>query len=212
MRRWISNETTRSAVSTDSRLIAGATFLVVAFTLFAASIVSAAEPGFPGKVGTRWVYGAGKAEVIEEIVAIEEINDESCLKIETRIGETPLSFEHIAVRADGLYRVTIGGEPVVPPLCFFRFAPRSGEKWKVKSTVGDVEVTGQYTAGTSLITVPAGRFTVISSRGQGFPPPNEKLDITCFYANGVGKVKQVIANGPQQTELVLKEFRPASTP
>lgn len=174
--------------------------------------VNGAEPAFPAEVGTRWTYVANQAEVIEEIVAIDEISGERCLKVETSVNGQVLSFEHLAVRPDGLYRVSIGGEKVVPPLCFFKFTPRSGEKWSVKSKVGELDVTGEFVAGTSLVSVPAGRYTVTTSRGSKFQSPSGEIDFTYFYAPGVGKVKQVIQVGRNSSQLVLKEFRPAAQP
>ncbi len=172
------------------------------------SWLHAAEPDFPTAVGTRWVYIAGPLSIVEEIVAVEEAFGEKCIRLETRVNDKALSFEHLAVRPDGLYRVSIGGEEVVPPLCFIRFAPKSGETWAVKSKVGEIEVAGQFVAGKSLVVVPAGRYSVVTSQGSKFQSPSGELQFTYFYAPGVGKVKQVIRNGDKASELSLKEFHP----
>ncbi|SFI97887.1 hypothetical protein [Planctomicrobium piriforme] len=182
-------------------------------TITFAAICSFAGPVaselFPTAVGTRWVYDAGPVEVTEEIVGEDLIEGERCLKLETRVNGKPISFEHLAVRPDGVYRVTIAGERVMPPLCFLKSSPQSGERWSVKSKVGEIDVSGEFAGGKSLVQTPSGRYSVITAHGTRFQSPGGELEFTYSYAPGVGKVKQVISIQGKSAQLVLKEFHPA---
>ncbi|HWL07556.1 MAG TPA: hypothetical protein VNQ76_04065 [Planctomicrobium sp.] len=195
---------------TGSRI--GISVALMALIMVTCGTVQGAEPPFPMAIGSRWTYDAGPVTVVEEIVGIDDINGEQCLRVTTQVNGKVLSFEHHAVRPDGIYRVTIGGEPVVPPLRFFRFSPRDGEQWEVKSKVGDVDVSGQFKAGKATVTTPTGRYQTKTAQGTGFQSPSGEMNFTYFYAPGIGKVKQVIMVGEKGSQLVLKEFQPAAKP
>ncbi|WP_437190728.1 hypothetical protein [Planctomicrobium sp. SH527] len=181
------------------------TLLTLIVAVFAISdAVFAAEPFMPTAVGTRWLYSSGKVAVEERILSVDDIDGEKCLRIETLVNSMPLAFEHIAIRTDGLYRVTVGGEKVDPPVCFLKFSGSGEEKWKIQSTVGGENVAGNFVAGKTLVSVPAGRYTAVTSKGTKFKVPNGELEFTYCYAQGVGKVKQVVKLGENSTELVLE--------
>lgn len=180
-------------------------FLALIVALFSdVGVAFAEEPFMPTAVGTRWLYSSGTVAVEERILSVDDVDGEKCLRVGTFVNSMPLAYEHIAVRKDGLYRVTIGGEKVVPPVCFLKISGGSSEKWKIQSKVGEEPVVGDFVAGKTLVNVPAGRYTAVTSKGTNFKVPNGELEFTYYYAPGVGKVKQLVKLGENSTELLLE--------
>jgi len=164
---------------------------------------------FPTAVGSKWIYEAGQYQLIEEISRTEMIDGELCIRIDTSINGKFAAHEHLAVRQDGIYRVSIAGERVTPPLCILKYPVRKGAQWEVASVVKDVKIAGQFVIGQETVTVPAGQFQAISVRGSQFESEDGALDFTYYFVPGMGKVKQVIATSGKSMELVLKEYQPA---
>jgi len=174
----------------------------------------AQKPLFPTAVGSRWTYDSSGVEVVEEIIAEDVIQGETCQRVITKLNGKLLSFEHLVERPDGMYRVTIAGEPMEPPLCFLKTHAKSGETWAVDSKIGEVSVTGEFTAGTK-IELNAGFKTTgvqfrskqaITSQGSKFRVPQGELEFTYEYVPGIGKVRQSMTFGDKTKSLVLKKF------
>jgi hypothetical protein len=178
----------------------------------------AQKPLFPTAVGSRWTYDSNGVEVVEEIIAEDVIQGETCQRVITKLNGKVLSFEHLVERPDGMYRVTIAGEPMEPPLCFLKTHAESGETWAVDSKIGEVSVTGEFTAGTkteSTADIKASGSTsraqqAITSHGSKFRVPQGELEFTYEYVPGIGKVRQSMTFGDKTKTLVLKKFEPGT--
>jgi hypothetical protein len=164
---------------------------------------------YPLAEGSKWIYQAGPIELVEEVVGFDEINGERCARLETRIHGKQAAYEHLAVRADGVYRVSISGYNVEPPICFLKHPTPNATSWNVDSRVNGVPITGKFERGQEQVRVPAGEFSAVTVRGTGFESDTGSLEFTYYFVPGVGKVKQVISSNGKSTELLLKEYHPA---
>lgn len=162
---------------------------------------------YPTRVGTEWVFKSGPLELTERIAAREKINGEDCLRVETLHEGKVVAYEHIAVRPDGVYRVSIAGTEVTPPLCFLKYSAKLGDAWSVQSRVQGTEVSGKFTLGQATVRLPAGEYRAVTSQGTGFKAGEESLEFTYYFVSGMGKVQQVIKANGQEAVLALKEFR-----
>lgn len=164
---------------------------------------------YPLEVGTKWTYQAGPYELEEEVMQIDVVDGEHCARVETRINGKAVAFEHLAHRPDGIYRVSVAGDRVVPPLCFLKFPIKPQTAWSVHSAVGEEKISGQFTTAITRIKVPAGEYQAIMVHGTNFESEAGPLELKYYFAPGVGKVKQVISAKGKSAELELKKFTPA---
>ncbi|WP_437226308.1 hypothetical protein SH661x_004516 [Planctomicrobium sp. SH661] len=164
---------------------------------------------YPIAVGSKWIYEAAGNQLVEEVTGYDIVDGERCARVETSINGKVVAYEHLAFRSDGLYRVSIAGERVVPPLCFLKYPSPKGGQWAVASQVNGIEIAGQFSLGQANITVPAGEFDAVTVHGTRFESEAGPLEFTYYFVPGVGKVKQVISTKNKSTELVLKEYQPA---
>jgi len=164
---------------------------------------------YPLTVGSKWTFEAGQHQLIEEVTKLEMIDGEQCARVETRVNGQVVAFEHLAARADGIYRVTVSGERVVPPLCFLKYDTAAGMPWNVASRVNGVMISGQFASGKTQVSVPAGEFQSVAVRGTKFESEAGSLEFTYYFVPGIGKVKQVISARGRSAELVLKQYHVA---
>ena len=184
-------------------LLVACCFLTVAMPLHAGD-QPASCPYFPTDVGSEWVFKSGNIEVRERVTKHEEIDGEVCVRIETLLGERVVSFEHIAVREDGIYRVAIAGKKLEPAFCFFRLPVQIGDKWTAETAVGERSIRGEFSTGASQVRVPAGSFETISTAGRNFTIEGIKFDY--YFAEDVGKVKQAVMFGENRAVLELVSY------
>ena len=191
-------------------LVVGAQWLVAIAASAEESKVGVSEM-YPLAIGTEWVYKSGMLEVTERVTKHELLKGEWCARVETLYDSKVKSFEHIAVRKDGVYRVAISGNLVEPPLCFLKLPPRAEEKWSVESKIVGQSVTGDFSVSVSTATVPVGTFKTAAVAGKNFRAGPSELSFLYHYAPKYGKVKQVITTGSksdgEERVMELKEFR-----
>jgi len=164
------------------------------------------QPLYPLTVGSKWIFEAGQNQLIEEVTKSEIIDGEQCVRVETRVNGQVVAFEHLAARTDGIYRVTVSGERVVPPLCFLKYNTVMRTPWNVSSRVNGVMISGEFALEKTQVSVPAGDFQAVAVRGTKFESEAGSLEFTYYFVPGIGKVKQVISARGRSAELVLKEY------
>ena len=190
-------------------------FSLLALSVVLASQIVSAEDRFPAHeyyptaIGTEWVFQSGALEVVERVVAHELIGEDRCARIETVFNGKTIAYEHIAVREDGVYRVSIAGIPVEPPLCFLKYPAAKGEKWRVRSSVQGNEIKGEFVLGQTDVSVPSGEYPSITSEGKDFQSASTKLEFVYYFVKGIGKAKQLTKLNETEAVLELKEFRAA---
>jgi len=163
---------------------------------------------FPKAAGSEWVYQNGAMRITERIAAYEPIDGEECARLETVYEGKVVASEHLAFRADGVYRVAIAGQKIEPAFLFLKLPPRHGDQWKVKSRIGKEELSGDFNALIGKVKVPAGEFQALSVLGKNFHAGKTALEFETTFAPGVGKVKHLVRIDGKETILELVSFKP----
>jgi hypothetical protein len=170
---------------------------------------------YPLAEGTQWIYRSGPLEVREKVTCHEEFRGELCARVETLYEDRIISFEHIAVRDDGVYRVAVGGKAVEPPLKFISLPARAGAKWAVNSLVAGKTIRGEFTSseGTWQARSPQGdrdrSFKTYRVSGEDFQAGGESVSFTYEFVPHVGKVRQTARVHGLETTIDLRDIVPA---
>jgi hypothetical protein len=159
---------------------------------------------YPLGVGREWTFWAGPLEIIERVSRHEKVGDELCARIETEFNGKVVSFEHVAVRSDGVYRVAVAGRPIEPPLRFLKLPARAGDTWKVDSLIAGEPIRGDFKTSEAALTIDDSEFSTIVVAGKDFHAGKSQLSFTYYFAPGIGKVKQVVVVNGMETTLELK--------
>ena len=167
---------------------------------------------YPLAVDTLWTYRSGPLEIREKVARHEEIRGELCARIETFYEDRVISFEHIAVRPDGIYRVAVGGKPVLPPLKFISLPAKPGVKWTIDSLVAGKPLKGEFTTSEGTWQARSDRgdpdqtFKTYRVSGDSFQAGGEAVSFSYEFVPQVGKVKQTAKVHGLETTLELRHF------
>lgn len=165
-------------------------------------------PYYPLKVGTRWQYKVGANSLAVKVVKHEKIGDVTCALLETSRDDQVLAAEHIGVKADGVYRYTIGPLKPDPPFRILKLPAKVGDTWKVDTKIGVQELKGSFTVGEAEVTVPAGKYKTLTVASSGLESPDGagntvKFVFKFWFAEKVGMVKQTVQIG-DRPEVVIE--------
>jgi hypothetical protein len=166
---------------------------------------------YPLVVGARWLYQSGPLVVQERVARHEEVHGELCARVETMFDDRVVSFEHLAVRADGVYRVAISGTPIEPPLRLVALPVKSGDRWNVDSTVSGQRVRGELvTSEGTYARRHSGdadqKFKTHRIVGERFRIGSSEMTLEYEFVPRLGKVRQTAKTTGQETMLELREF------
>jgi len=161
---------------------------------------------YPLGVGREWTFKSGPLEIVERVTRHETVGDELCARVETVFGGKVVSYEHLAVRKDGVYRVAIAGKPVEPPLRFLLLPAEAGKTWKVDSKVVNQPIKGDFTLGKKPLKIGDEDLEAVVVEGANFKVGKGDLSFTYFFVPGVGKAKQIVTINDQNTTLELSEL------
>lgn len=168
------------------------------------------SPYFPLKVDTKWSYqitaGGQKKSATVAVVKHEKVGKTMCALLETTRDGKVVAKEHVAVQDDGIYRYSIGGEEINPPVCFLKLPPKKGETWKVEFKAGDTSGKATFTGGEAEITVPAGKYKTVTAVTSDFEVGSEKVPVSYWFAEKAGIVKQVLKFGGQEIVIELTKI------
>jgi hypothetical protein len=163
---------------------------------------------YPLKVGHTWVYRVG-GEKVTIRVSREEVEGKDTFYVLEATGADVTLSERVSVRQDGVYRHSAEGMAVKPPLCFLQLPAKAGSSWKVASTSEGLDIRGTFTLGEEEVTVPAGKFRTVTSACPNMRIDRLEMDLTYWFAPGVGMVKQRLRVGDKEILLELDKFTPA---
>lgn len=167
-------------------------------------------PYFPLQVGNSWHYKAGDAKFSQKVVKHETADNIPCARVETLVEDKPAAFEHVAVKEDGVYRVSLDGRRTEPPVRFLKLPPKSGETWTVDSKVLGRTVKCTFKSGAEEVKVPAGTYLAVTAASTDLDVNGLKGSVTFYFAKDVGMVKEVIEmSGQKKVEIELEKFEPA---
>ncbi len=174
---------------------------------------------YPLKEGMTWTYKANDKTLTVSVAGFDKKGDPavSCARLETRerrpAGETnnPLATEHVAVKADGVYRYAFEGTDAKPPLRFLLLPVDSPEKrWSFDSKVGSADVKGSFTLAKEKnpVKVLATEYKdVVTVTSEGLEIEKQKVAITYYFAAKVGMIKQVVDVGGTKVTIELESFQ-----
>ena len=168
---------------------------------------------YPLAVGTQWSFQSGPLIVRERVVQHEDFRGERCARIDTIFDDELVSYEHIAVRADGVYRVGVSGKPIQPPLKIINLPARPDTKWTVDSSVAGQPIRGEFVSseGTFSVRSRGGdadtTFKTYRVSGEKMTAGGTTLSLVYDFVPKFGKVKQVARTGGVEATLELKDYQ-----
>ncbi len=111
---------------------------------------------YPLKAKSKWVYKTGDQTVEVEVVSV----DKDGAKLDTKVNGKTVASETIDVKADGVYRNSVKGDKIDPPIKFLALPVKKDAEWSVDSKVGAQAVKGKFKvkAENEKVKVPAGDF------------------------------------------------------
>jgi hypothetical protein len=169
-------------------------------------------PYFPLKVGDSWDYRMGDSKFTLKVAKFEDVDKQSCARVEMTVGGKLTSYDLIAVKADGVYRFASEGNKADPPVCFLKLPPKKDETWKVESSVAGMgKLTGTFKSGeVDELKVGDKKYEkVITVSSDDLVAGGQKISVTYYFAKDVGMVKQTLSVNGQQVVIELDKFEPA---
>src|SRR5262249_20962792 len=170
------------------------------------------ENFYPLKLGSKWHYKSAEEKVLVQVAKEEEIeivrdkkkSKEKLYTLKITSGGRELT-EQVAVLPDGVYRFSVGGKEITPPLCILKFPIKIPDSWPVDSVCNEMPFKGVFTCDKADIKVPAFKDTYKAVR-TSFKDP--KMSFEYYFAPGYGIVMQRIQVGKNNVLLELENFEP----
>jgi hypothetical protein len=163
---------------------------------------------YPLKVGNTWDMKVGDVKITNKVVKHEKIGDLMCALIETSKDGKVIAREHIAIKEDGIYRVTGNDQKAEPELCFLKLPPKTkpGESWDVESKIGSQTLKGKFTLGEEELTVNNTKYKALVAESKDFQVSGLDLTTKTWFAPNVGIVKQIVNIGGKEVKLELEKY------
>jgi hypothetical protein len=198
------------------RLALGFVFLLGAGTALAQPPgTPRAADYFPLNKGTKWVYKVGDTEVTVVVAGTERFNDEDCVRVETRVGSDPKIAEVYTVRPDGVYRVKVKDDLIIPPVKVLPIPVKAGDSWAVNSKLGTQNIKGTLVVKSTRerVMVPAGEFETVFVEGKDLEVAGAKSTVRIWFARNRGIVKEAfVLQSGETVVLELAKFEPGEVP
>jgi hypothetical protein len=163
------------------------------------------SPYYPTKVGSTWTYKAPNGTIVNKIVKHEKVGDVLCAKVETSLDGATQASEHIRVTKDGIYRHSINGIAIEPPVLIMKLPPKKDDTWEVKSKLGNQTISGKMVTQQEKIEVPAGKYEAFVGSAT-LEAMGQKVDVANYFVKDVGIVKVRMGVMGQTVELELTKF------
>jgi hypothetical protein len=160
---------------------------------------------FPLQIGTRWVYRADNRTITVRVAGHEMVGKVLCARLEAKENDKT-HVEHLAVRAEGVFRYQADGKLVEPPQCLLPLPAKVGSQWKVDSRVDGLSLTGNFALAEAEVVVPAGKFKAVTAGSTDFAIDGRKTPMTTWFAPGVGPARQRLWVNGFETVLELESF------
>ncbi len=163
---------------------------------------------YPLKLGSKWTYKAGDKTIVLHLKEFEDVDGVKCAVMETSTeGQGKKFTEHVAVKKDGVYRFKAQGLKIDPPLLFLKLPAKDGNKWKIKSKMGDTLLEGTGKSSQAKATVPAGVFKCIVSTVT-VSQDLQSFSTKFLFARDIGIVKQQVNFGNTEVIIELQKYEP----
>jgi hypothetical protein len=191
-------------MSPTIRCLTGAAAVLVAGATLAQP--PAAADYFPFKDKAKWAYKSGNQEVTVEYAGPKKFGCQDCHELVTKIGGKQQAVELYSVEKDGVYRVAVNNNAVVPPIKIIPIPARRGDSWNVDSRVGSQVMKGTFTVidDKANVKVPAGEFDAVLVECPDYDVEKTRWTVKQWFAPGKGLVKQSLTIKETGTGLVLE--------
>ena len=151
---------------------------------------------YPLKAGSKWHYKVEAdtgttTTVVVHVAKIEKIDDVPLARLEASIDGSVSMTEHLRSTDKGVFRHRFNGVEASPPLCVLRYPVKKDDSWEQEVKAGKEELKMKSRVGTEDVEVPAGKFKAITVESTG-TAGGRMIISTCWYADSVGMVKQVV--------------------
>jgi hypothetical protein len=175
-----------------------------------APVVVGKSDFYPLDLGSEWTYDINGQTVVARVTKHEKIGEHAAGKVDSFLGKQKLSSEHIAVLADGVYRVAFDGAVADKPVMILKLPPKDGESWTVDTSISGNTIKGTARCDKEAIEVPAGKFdafrvtgsyTVTAADGSTQTP-----SFTFWFAEKTGVAKLGTGAAGSEVMLNLKSF------
>jgi hypothetical protein len=184
----------------------------VALILAACAVRGADSPWYPLQMGDSWTYKAGDGKFTLKVVDTNaKVDKDTCVKVVMTSDGKELATEHVAVKDDGVYRYSFGDKKADKPVLFFKLPPKKDATWEVDTKALGETIKGTFKIGeVKELKVPAGTYTnVITSSCEDLDAAGIKMNVTFYFAEKVGLIKQVIKYGTTEIVVELEKYEPA---
>ena len=170
-----------------------------------APAAAATSDYYPLKPKSKWVYKTGDQTVEVEVGAAAK---DGGTTLDTKVNGKTVATEVIAVDGKGVYRTSVKGDKIEPPIKILELPVKKDASWPVDSKVGAQSVKGKFTVKSEAekVKVPAGEFDTVLVDGPDFDIAGTKTTIRYYFAKGKGVVKLVYEIQGTKSELDLKEY------
>lgn len=185
-----------------------------------------ASPLLPLKIGNRWTYQGvdPKEKIVVTVERMEPIRRRTGTggleSLESYILKTTngdkSQHEQLYVSEDGIYRYSLGGKEIVPPLKIMSVKPTVGETWNCDSLSENTPLKGQFVVESKTVELPTlGKQAAWVSKTKDFTVGDHKLESMYCWVPNIGIVQQHIKVGKFDQRTVLEDFKspgPAAPP
>jgi hypothetical protein len=159
---------------------------------------------YPLKLKSKWVYKTNDQSVEIEAVSAEK----GGFKLETKVNNKTVAAEVVEVTAEGVFRSSVKGDKIDPPLKFLALPVKKDAEWTVNSKVGMQTIKGKFTikSENESVTVPAGKYDTVLVDGPELDIAGTKTAVKYYFAKNVGVVKLSYEIQGTSVVLELKEY------
>jgi len=116
-------------------------------------------------------------------------------------------LEQVLVSDDGVYRISGAGKPISPPLCILKANAVKGAAWKCDSQSENATIKGEFIVDQQDVELPVGTLTAaIVVQSRDYYIGTQKMQVTTWYKENLGMVKQHVQVGNHDVILELEKF------
>ena len=159
---------------------------------------------YPLKPKSKWVYKSNEQTIEIEVVGPEKDG----IKLDTKVNGKTVASEVMEVKQDGVYRASVKGDKIDPPIKILALPVKKDAEWSVLSKVGAQTVKGKFTIKSEAekVKVPAGDYDTVLVDGPEFDIAGTKTAIKYYFAKNVGVVRLSYEIQGTSSVLELKEY------
>jgi hypothetical protein len=166
---------------------------------------------YPLQEKSSWTYKAGDNTFKTVVAKIESFDNRPCARLEMTSDDKVVAHEHVYVTADGVYRASFSGTKPEKPVLFLKLPPKAGDTWTVDTKALNEPLKGTFKiAQEPEVKVPAGTYkNVVVVSSSDLDANGLKFQLTSYFAEKVGLIKEIIDVGGQKTTIELQKYEPA---